>query len=142
MAGRHPAAMRKRDERAHAVIKDALNQGYLDTGTPYVVPGFGSHDAANEGRKSVKVGGDHLGFSTAAWVTDQDGNPCWIGSKPGYKECTDPGAPHAVRFRIHSKDKGREHVVRESGGDPSKLKYNPFQRAEGRLVDDSGNPVR
>lgn len=123
--------MRPRDERAHPVVKDALDKGYLDTGADYRIPGFGSHDAANEARLSVQRAQAHLGFGMAARVTDQDGMPCW-------KDCRDPSAPHEVTFKLWSKDKARGHVFRESGGDPANLKYNPWKRGEKRAVDDSG----
>ena len=126
--------MRPRDERAHPVINDALDKGYLDTGAEYPIDGMNSHDSANEARKSVRLAAQHLNVSAAAWVVDQDGNPC-------FKACADPQAPHGIRFRIHSKDAAREHVVRQSGGDPAKLKYNPFARGQGPVVDDSGRRI-
>src|SRR5262249_32767163 len=126
MAKRHPAAMRPRDESAHPVVKDALGKGYLDTGKPYPIHGFKTHEAANQGRLSVNRAGSHLGVSVAAWVADQYGEPC-------YRHCQDESAPHSVFFRLHSKNQARKHILHQTGGDPSKLKYNPFARREGPL---------
>jgi hypothetical protein len=123
--------MRPRDESAHPVINHAIEQGHLDTGKPYAIHGFTSHDAANEGRLSVNRGGKHLNVATPSWVVDEGGNPC-------YKACSDPEGPHSVYFRLHSKDSARKHVVAQSGGDPANLKYNPFARGQRPLLDDSG----
>jgi hypothetical protein len=126
--------MRPRDERAHPVVRDALDQGFLDTGAIYHVDGFEGHEAANEARKSVNRAGQHLNVSTPCWVVDQGGESC-------YKACTDQNAPHGIRFRLHSKDQARQHVVQQTGGDPSKLKFNPFARGQAPLLDDSGRRV-
>lgn len=134
MSGRHPKSMRPRDERAHPVIEDALAQGYLDSSAEYPIDGLATHDAANEARLSINRAGHHLNVSTPSWVVDSAGNPC-------YKSCTDPQAPHGVRFRVHSKDKARDHVVRQSGGDPGNLKYNPFARGQGPILDDKGRRI-
>jgi hypothetical protein len=134
MTGRHPKALTPRDESAHPVIEQALNEGYLDTGASYYIPGFSSHDAANQGRLSVQRGQGHLGFGKAAWVTDQDRMPCW-------KACQDPSAPHGVGFALWSKDKARAHVFRQSQGNPDNLRYNPWKRAQRALVDDHGNRI-
>ena len=123
--------MRSRDEHAHKLIKHALAQGYLDSGAVYPVDDFPSHEIANHARLSLNRGGHHLNVATPSWVVDQDGNPC-------YKACMNPDAPHGLRFRLHSKISARAHVIRESGGDPASLKYNPFARAEGPIVDDKG----
>lgn len=131
MAGRHPAAMRQRDESAHPVVEDAIERGYIDTERIYQIPGFASHQAANEGRLSINRAGGHLGVSAASWVTDQDGQAC-------HQSCQDPQAPHGVYFRLWSKDSARQHVYRQSGGDPANLKYNPFAKKTGPVVDDSG----
>ena len=122
--------MQPRDERAHGIIEDALNKGYLDSGKPYVVPGFPSHDAANEARQSIARGLHHYGVAPAAWVTDSDGNQC-------YKNCQDPSAPHGAAFELHSKDRAKKHVVEQTGGDPSKLRFNPYARnAQPRVTPD------
>lgn len=134
MAGRHPKAMRPRDERAHPVVQDALDRGYLDSGTPYPIDGIPTHDAANEARLAVNRAGRHFNVSTPSWVVDEAGHPC-------YRDCADPGAPHGVRFRVHSKDAARMHVHQQTGGDPAKLKYNPFQRSSGPRFEDDGRPI-
>jgi hypothetical protein len=134
MTGRHPKAMKPRDESAHPLIEQALSEGYLDTGAVYHVDGFASHAIANQARLSMNRGGKHLNVSTPSWVTDEYGEQC-------YKACKDPQAPHGLRFRLHSKDSARSHVLHQSGGDPSKLKYNPFKRGQKAIIDDSGRPV-
>lgn len=127
--------MQPRDERAHPVVNDALDRGYLDTGREYPVDGIASHDAANEARLSVKNAATHLGVSEACWVVDGAGNPCGA-------DCQAPGTPHGIRFRLHNKNAARAYITRQSGGDPSKLKYNPFQRGEPRRIDDNGQRLR
>lgn len=127
--------MQPRDERAHPVVNDALDRGYLDTGREYPVDGIGGHDAANEARLSVKRAADHLGVSEACWVVDQAGNPCG-------QDCQAPGTPHGIRFRLHNQNSARAYINRQVGGDPSKLKYNPFQRGETRRIDDNGQHLR
>lgn len=131
MAGRNPRSLVQRDESAHAVLQDAVDAGYLDTDREYDVPGIASHRAANEARLSVNRGAPHLGVAVACWVTDNDGNSC-------YKDCQDGSAAHGVRFKVFSKNKARTHVVRQSGGDPAKLRYNPFAKAAGPIVDENG----
>lgn len=126
--------MKPRDERAHPVVKEALDRGFLDTGQDFPIPGLSSHDVANEVRLSVQRAQVHLGFAMAARVVDEYGKPCW-------KACQDPSAPHGVTFRLWSKDQARGHVFRASQGDPSNLKYNPWKKAEPRVVDDSGARV-
>ena len=126
--------MRPRDESAHPLVEHALEQGYLDTQAVYHVDGLAGHDIANKARLSLNRAGQHLNVSTPSWVVDSAGEPCW-------KSCQDPQAPHGLRFRVHSKDAARQHLLRETGGDPSKLKYNPFKRGQRALVDDSGRPV-
>lgn len=123
--------MRPRDESAHAVIQDALDKGYLDTGTEYPIRGFASHEVANRARLSVQRGQAHLGFGMAARVVDEAGMPCW-------KDCQDPAAPHGVTFKLWSKNGARAHVFRQSQGDPQNLKYNPWKKAQPRLIDDQG----
>jgi hypothetical protein len=123
--------MRPRDESAHGVVTDAINQGYIGTDRPYPIRGIQGHEAANQARLSINRAGRHLGVSIACWVVDNDGEGCW-------KDCQDPQAPHGVFFRLHSKNQARGHVVASTGGDPAKLKYNPFKRGTGPLVDESG----
>ncbi len=126
--------MRPRDESAHGILQDAIAKGYLGTDEAYPVEGFASHDAANNGRLSVNRGGKHLNVATAAWVVDMDGQHC-----PG--NCRAPESPHGLRFRIWSKESARAHVLASTGGDPSKLRYNPFATAKGPAMDDSGRPI-
>lgn len=135
MSHRNKTAATRPDERAHPVVKDAINRGYVLTGDVYTdigtVPG---HDVANQGRRLVRQAGEHLGVSVAAWVTDADGNQC-------YRSCKDPDAPHSVHFRLFTKNSARQKVAQDTGGDPSKLKYNPFMRAERRILDDHGKRI-
>jgi hypothetical protein len=131
VSGLHPARMTPRDEAAHPVIKDAIAKGHVVSGEPYPIDGFEGHEAANRGRMSVRRGCQHLGVSCACWVVDADGERC-------YKDCKDGNAPHGLRIRLFPKDSGRKYVAEQTGGDPSKLKYNPFKRAESRILDDSG----
>lgn len=130
MAGRYPHASRARDERAHGVIQDAIDKGYLDTGQKYIVPGLRDHATANAVRQSITRGLNHFGLSPSAWVTDADGEQC-------YKDCKDPDAPHGAGFELHSKNQARAYLVKQTGGDPSKLKYNPYAPPrQGRFSDD------
>lgn len=131
MAGRYPHAAQPRDERAHDVIQDAVDKGHLDTGRAYHVPGLPDHDTANEARRAITRGLHHFGLSPAAWVTDADGNQC-------YRDCKDPKAPHGAAFELHSKNAARKHIVKQTGGDPSKLKFNPYSPARRGRFDDSG----
>ena len=132
--GRHPNALLQRETRGHAVVKHAIELGYIDTGQEYPIPPAGTHEQANAARKWINSAADHYGVSAAAWVTDQDGIQC-------YKACRGPELPHGLRFKLWSKDEARKHVVRQSGGNPANLKYNPFRRADQRLVDDSGQRI-
>ena len=127
--------MRPRDERAHPVVNDALDRGYLDSGREYPVDGIIGHQAANQARLSVKLAATHLGVSAACWVVDQAGNPC-------PQDCEPSDTPHGVRFRLHSKAAARAYVTRQAGGNPANLRYNPFQRGEPRRFDDNGQPLR
>jgi hypothetical protein len=129
MAGRYPHAAGTRDERAHEVIQDAIDKGYLDTGRKYHVPGLPDHETANQARLSITRGLHHFGLSPAAWVTDAGENPC-------HKDCQDPSAPHGAGFELHSKAMGRRHVVEQTGGDPAKLRFNPYAPPrQGRFSD-------
>jgi hypothetical protein len=131
MARRYPHAAGPRDESAHGVIQDAVDKGYLDTGRKYYVGNLASHDIANEARKSITRGLAHFGLAPTAWVTDKDGNPCW-------KDCKAPDAPHGAGFELHSKNAARKYVVAATGGDPSKLRYNPFTPPRAGRFDDNG----
>lgn len=130
--GRHPASWAQADRRADPVIEDALNKGLLDSGTPYSIAGFESHDAANEGRKAVNRSARRQNISPACWVADSDGGYC-------YKNCKNADAPHSVHFRLWSKNAARTHVFQESGGDPANLKFNPWAQGRKKKRDDDGN---
>ena len=133
MSGRNPKAMVQADTRADPVVQDALDKGYLDSEAVYDIPGFPTHDAANEGRKSVNRSARRQNLSPGSWVADEAGEPC-------YQNCQDPSAPHSVKFRLWSKDKARSHVFRQSGGNPENLKYNPWTSHRTRRFGDSGEP--
>lgn len=132
MTNRRPGTLRPADKSADPVIEDAVNRGYVDSEAVYVIPGFTSHATANNGRLAVNRSGRRLNLSPGAWVSDDAGEKC-------YKDCQAPDGPHQVRFRLWSKNRAREHVFRESGGDPSKLKYNPWTSHRNRPYDDSGH---
>ena len=130
MAARHPHVNPNRDERAHGVIQDAIDKGYLDTGRKYYVGDLPSHEVANESRKAITRGLAHFNLAPTSWVTDKDGSPCW-------KDCKDPEGPHGTGFELHSKNAARKFIVEKTGGDPAKLRYNPFAQAPtGRFTDD------
>ena len=128
MAGRHPAGMKPRDESAHPVVKHAIEQGYLDTSKDYVIPGFDTHEAANEARKSVYRACRHLNVS------------CSSKEAEDIDQLTD--SSYRLRFRIFSKEHGRRHMSEVTGGDPANLPYNPFAKGEAPLVDDHGRRLR
>lgn len=128
MAGRHPKALRPRDERAHPVVQDAIDKGFVGTGRPYPVPGFASREAANEGRKSINNAARHLGVS------------CRSREAEDIQQLTD--GSYRVTFRLWAKNQGRAHIREATGGDPAKLAYNPFRRAGGAVLDDDGRPLR
>ena len=127
MAGRHPKALGPRDERAHPVVKDAMAKGHVGSGEYYNCDGFATREAANEGRKSINNAARHLGVSCSSKEADD------------VLALTD--GTWRVRFRLFAKNAGRAHVVAQTGGDPSKLAYNPFKRGEGPLVDEDGRPI-
>ncbi len=127
MAGRHPRAMRPRDESAHPVVRDAIDKGFVGSGRYYTVDGFTSHEAANAGRRSINNAARHLGVS------------CSSAEAADCQQLTD--GTYRVRFRLWPKNSGRAHVTSQSGGDPSKMPYNPFRRAEGPAMDDEGRRI-
>jgi hypothetical protein len=127
MAGRHPKALGPRDERAHPVVKDAMASGYTGSGDYYNCDGFTTRDAANEGRKAINNAARHLGVSCSSKEADD------------VQALTD--GTWRVQFRLWPKNQGRAHVVKQSGGDPSKLAYNPFRRGEGPIVDEDGRAI-
>lgn len=126
--------MRQADTRAHGVVQDAIDRGFLESGEDYWIRNLPNHQVANESRLSVGRALVHFNLSRTAWVTDADGNPC-------YRECVDASAPHGVKFRCFSKTAGRRHIVQQAGGDPSKLKYNPFGKRKNEAFDDDGKPL-
>lgn len=130
MPGGHHNARHPADTRADPVIDHALEGGYLGSGEPFDIP-MPDHDSANQGRLSVNRAARRRNLSPGAWVADQHGNPC-------YKDCADPSAPHYTRFRLWPKNEARTHVFRQTGGDPSKLKYNPWTASKRVKYDDQG----
>ncbi len=127
MPGGHPNARHPADTRADPVIDYAIDRGYLGSGEAFDIP-MPTHDAANQGRLSVNRAARRRNLSPSAWVADAQGEPC-------YRDCADPTAPHYTRFRLWRKDDARTHVFRTSGGDASKLKYNPWRRKTRRYTD-------
>lgn len=127
MTGRHPKSLRPRDESAHPVVRHAIETGYLGTGQSYVISGFTSHEAAQAGRRSVNTAARHLGVSCSSRYKED----VWEGEDGSW----------SLQFRIFSKDSGREFIARQTGGDPSKLAYNPFRRGEPRIIADDGSKI-
>lgn len=121
MPNRNPNRIRARDERGHPLIRDAIGRGYEASGDDYPVGPFPGHDIANESRLVIGRALEHFGYPRAARVVDRDGQPC-------HGDCADPAAPHSVTFRLFAKHAARAHTLRETGGDPANLKYNPFRR--------------
>jgi len=124
MAGRHPHGMRARDERGHPVVRDAIGKGFLESPDSYLVPGFASWEAADEGRRAVNNAARHLGIS------------CSSRQREDILAAAD--GTFTLRFRIFPKNEGRRHVLQTTGGDPANLAYNPFARAPGPEVDENG----
>jgi len=129
MANRYPHAARERDTRAHDVIQDAIDRGYLDSGQKYFIPGLPTHAAAREAQQSILRGLRYFNLAPSAWVTDEAGNQC-------HRDCADPSAPHGAGFELHSKDAAKKYLVDQTGGDPAKLRYNPYApRRQGHFSD-------
>lgn len=129
MSGRSPFKSMERDERAWPVIRHYLETYGVDSGYEKLLPGFDGHALANEGRKSVSRGARHHGVRPAAWVVGPDGiSSC----NPADAPCSDPAAPHGVRFTLWSPATANRYVARKSGGDPRNLTYNPFVRGQRR----------
>ena len=128
MPGGHPNARHPADTRADPIVAKLVADGYLNSGEAFDIP-MPTHDAANEGRLSFNRSARRQNLSPGAWVADQAGEPC-------RHDCADPEAPHYLRVKLWAKDKGRGHIFRQSGGDPGKLKYNPWAR--GKRYSDSG----
>jgi hypothetical protein len=120
---RHPFKQQPRDTRAHQLLEYVLDHGYLDSGADYVLPGTLTHESANEARLSVRRGARHFGVSCAARVIGPDGEQCTY-------DCPDPSAAHTSAFALYSKEAGRRHVVRQYGGNPAAMKYNPYRRRQ------------
>lgn len=133
MSGLHPAKMRPADKRGDPYIADALAKGYLDSGQAYIIRGFPGHELAVEGRTAVNRSSRRQNIGPACWIADEAGERCG----PKTSDCAALDAPHQVHFKLWSKDRARDHVFRESGGDPNRLKYNPWAGRTRRL-DDSG----
>ncbi|SRR6266567_11782 len=133
MSGMHPARLREPDDRADPVVDKAVQLGYVDSERVYVVPGLPGHEAANLGRRSVNASARARNLSPAAWVADSGGQPC-------YRDCPAPDTPHMVCFRLWSKSRGRTHVLRQAGGDPANLKYNPWNKRRRTRYNDAGEP--
>lgn len=117
MTGRHPRAIRSRDERGHPVVKHAIEQGHLESGEFYWVRGFATWESADEGRKSIYNAARHLDVS--------------LSSRAQSDILPDPEGGYMLRFRVFAKIEGRRHVIAATGGDPGRLAYNPFTRGEG-----------
>jgi hypothetical protein len=132
MTGGHPNARHPADTRADPLIEYAIANGYLNSDESVYVP-MPSHEAANQGRLSVNRSIRRQNLGGGARVEDKDGQPC----NPLKNPCQDESAPHYTSFRIWSKERTRTHVFRATGGDPAKLKYNPWRR-KGVKYDDSG----
>jgi hypothetical protein len=136
MPGGHPNARHPADMRADPVVAAAIDQGYLNSGEAFRIP-MPNHEAANEGRLSVNRSCRRQNLSPAAWVDDQDGQPC----NPAKNECADPDGPHYTSFLLWDKNRARTHIFRQTGGDPAKLKWNPWARQTPRY-DDYGSRTR
>lgn len=134
MAGKNPRVFTPRDERAHPVIQDAIARGYLERGTaqgresdPYIIRGFPKWGIANEARRSIYNAAKHLGVSCSSRtrediIQEEDGS-------------------FSVRFWIMSRDSAKRRVLEATGGDPSKLAYNPWKRKNTRLIADDGTRI-
>lgn len=133
MPGGHPNARHPADTRADPIVAKMVADGYLNTGESFDIP-MPTHDAANEGRLSFNRSARRQNLSPGAWVAGEDGEPCNAAKNP----CPDPDGPHYLRAKLWHKDRGRGHIFRESGGDPAKLKYNPWDRKT-RKFSDSGD---
>lgn len=124
MKARNPGAWRERDERAHPVVKDAIERGYVGSGQPYVIRGFKTRQAAEQGRLAVNSAARHLGVSCS--------------SRRGEHVIDSGNGTFELHFRLFTKNSGRQHIATTTGGDPSKLAYNPYKRAAPRVLDDDG----
>lgn len=128
MPGGHPNARHPADTSADPVIAKMIEAGYLGSDTPFDIP-MQDHDSANRGRLSVNRSARRQNLSPGAWVADEAGEPC-------YPPCAAPEAPHYLRVKLWAKKDARTHIFRQTGGDPAKLKYNPWARQGNRYGDD------
>lgn len=135
MPGKDPHVFTPRDERAHPVMQDAIDRGFLEQGTargresePYWLPGFPTHAVANAARRSVYAAAKHMGVSCS--------------SRTGEDIIEQEDGTFAVRFWIMSRDSAKRRVLETTGGDPSKLAYNPFARRSKRVIADDGSRIR
>lgn len=134
MTGKHPAKFQPRDERAHPVVMDAINKGYAEQGSihgrdsePYTIPGFPDFNTANAARRSVYCAAKHLGVSCSS-RTNED----IIEQEDG---------TFLLRFWVMSRASAKKRVIEATGGDPTKLAYNPFRKRSRRVMDDEGNRI-
>ena len=131
MAGKNPAYFTPRDESAHPVVEDAIRKGYVTTqgrdGRPYVIRGFKDEESAQRGRRSVYNAARHFNVSCSS-RTNED----VIAEEDG---------TFTLRFWLIPKNAGRKHVIKATGGDPSKLAYNPFAKKRRPLMDDDGQII-
>lgn len=127
MTGLHPRNLPPRDERAHPVVQDAIDKGYMNTDRNYVVRGFDSWDSANEGRRSIYRATTHLGVSCSS-RTNED-------------IYEDDDGTFYLHFRLYSKSHGRAQIAKVYGGNPANLPYNPFAKKSQRTVDDYGRRI-
>lgn len=123
------------------MLEDALKRGFLDSDEAYQIPGFPGHAAAAEGMQSLYRAARRMNLGFGARVYDETGQQCWEKGKRVEEYCYDPQAPHMVDFRIWSKNSTRAHVLEESGGDPSRLRYNPWARPQKTRVTDDGRVI-
>lgn len=135
MAGKDPHVFTPRDERAHPVMEDAIAKGYLERGTaqgrdsePYWIPGFPSYTVANAARRSVYCAAKHMGVSCSSRMKEDI-----IEQEDG---------TFALRFWIMSRDSAKKRILETTGGDPSKLAYNPFKKRNTRRIADDGSYIR
>lgn len=127
MPGGHPNARHPADTSADPVIAKMIEAGYLGSGEPFDIP-MPDHDSANRGRLSVNRSARRQNLSPGAWVADEAGEPC----RP---PCAAPEGPHYLRVKLWPKSEARAHIFRQTGGDPARLKYNPWARGNARFTD-------
>jgi hypothetical protein len=119
--GRHPFKQQPRDTRSHKYLEALLDQGALDSGEDNFVRELDNHNLANETRLTIRRGARHFGISAAVRVLRSDGTQCTY-------DCPDPDSPHDVALQLFSKEVAWRYLYQQTGGDASKLKYNPYKR--------------